>query len=155
MKKILLVLFLSIISISLISCKKDFSYDNMNKAVYENLLTHPCCDYIVVCYQANCSNCDLLKPKVEEYSNYANKNKEAMPIFSLNVNLTINKDMLIGRDDVYPNDMIGTNDYTKVKVKATPSIMIIKGNKLVKVISDYDTKTPVTDGKAYLDSLMK
>jgi hypothetical protein len=33
--------------------------------------------------------------------------------------------------------------------------MVIKNKELVKVISDYNTLTPVSDGKTYFKELMK
>ena len=78
-----------------------------------------------------------------------------MPIYAINVNTAINKKMLLLKNEDYPSKMIGATNYKNIKVKATPSIMVIKNKELVKVISDYNTLTPVTDGKTYFKELMK
>ena len=78
-----------------------------------------------------------------------------MPIYAINVNLAINKKMLLSSSDSYPSNMVGTTKYTNIKVKATPSIMVISNGKLEKVISDYNTKTPVSDAQKYFEELMK
>ena len=69
--------------------------------------------------------------------------------------MAINKKMLLLQEEDYPSNMIGTTNYKNVKVKATPSIMVIQNKTLVKVISDYNTLTPVSDGKEYFKELMK
>ena len=102
-----------------------------------------------------CANCEKLKGTIYDYIKYVEKNPTAMPIYAINVNTGVNKKMLLTKDEEYPKTMIGTSNYKNVKVKATPSIMVIKDKTLVKVISDYNTLTPVTDGKAYFKELMK
>lgn len=149
---ILMILFISLISIT--SCKKNFKYEDMNKVNYETLLDMKG-SYIVIAYQANCANCEKLKGTIYDYIKYVEKNPTAMPIYAINVNTGVNKKMLLTKDEEYPKTMIGTSNYKNVKVKATPSIMVIKDKTLVKVISDYNTLTPVTDGKAYFKELMK
>ncbi len=149
---ILLIIFIGFISIS--GCKNKFSYDDMTKVTYETLLDLKG-SYIVVAYQANCDNCEKLKGVVYDYVKYAEKNPDAMPIYAINVNSALNKKMLLLSTESYPSNMLGTTNYKNVKVKATPSIMVIKNKTLEKVISDYNTLTPVTDGKTYLKELMK
>lgn len=149
---ILVIVFISLVSIS--GCKNKFSYDDMNKVNYETLLDLKG-SYIVVAYQANCANCDKLKGTVYDYIKYIDDNPDAMPIYAINVNTGVNKKMLLLRNEDYPKNMVGATSYKNIKVKATPSIMVIKNKTLVKVISDYNTLTPVTDGKAYFKELMK
>jgi hypothetical protein len=126
----------------------------MDKVTYETLLNLPG-SYIVVAYQADCPNCEKLKDSVAKYIKYANKNDDAMKIYAINVNLAINKKMLLKQTESYPSGMLNTKDYKNIKVKATPSIMVINNKTLVKVISDYNTQTPVTDGNNYFKELMK
>ncbi len=155
MKKLILILIVLVSCFSVSSCKKDdFTYSKLDKVTYENLLSLPG-KYIVVAYQANCDNCEKLLPSVAEYYRYTEKNSDAIKIYAININLKINQKMLLTSDQEYPSNMINTTDYTKIKVKATPSIMVISNHKLIKVISDYNTQKPVTDGKAYLEGLMK
>lgn len=154
MRKYLVLLLLIISLFSISSCKNNFTYDEMDKVTYENLLSLPG-KYIVVAYQANCPNCEKLLTSVYDYYKFTEKNSSAMKIYAINVNLKINKDMLLKSDDEYPSGMIGTTNYEKVKVKTTPSIMVITNQKLSKVISDYNTERPVTEGKAYFEELMK
>lgn len=155
MKKMILILIVLISCLSISSCNKtDFTYSDMNKITYENLLSLPG-KYIVVAYQANCSNCEKLLPSVAEYYQYANEHSDAISIYAININLKINQKIILTSDKEYPSEMINATDYTKIKVKATPSIMVIANHKLIKVISDYNTQKPVTDGKAYLEGLMK
>ena len=149
---ILFIVFISLISIS--GCKSKFTYDDMDKVTYETLLDLKG-SYIVVAYQANCENCEKLKGTVYDYIKYVKKNPTAMPIYAININMALNKKMVLLRDEYYPTNMIGATNYKKVKIKATPSIMVIQNKTLVKVISDYNTLTPVTDGKAYFKDLMK
>lgn len=149
---ILAIVFISLISIT--SCKSKFNYDDMDKVNYETILDMKG-SYIVVAYQANCANCEKLKGTIYDYIKYVEKNPTAMPIYAINVNTGVNKKMLLLRDDSYPKNMVGTTNYKNIKVKATPSIMVIKDKTLVKVISDYNTLTPVTDGKEYFKELMK
>ena len=78
-----------------------------------------------------------------------------MKIYAINVNLAINKKMLLKQTESYPSGMLNSKDYKNIKVKATPSIMVINNKTLVKVISDYNTQTPVTDGNNYFKELMK
>lgn len=157
MKKyfILLLIFISLFGTSGCSgCDSDITYDDLDKIVYENLLSLPG-KYIVVAHQTNCPNCEDLLPMIQDYYDYAKDNEDAIPIYGINVNLKINKDMLLKGSESYPQNMVGTTDYKKVKVKATPSIMVISNGKLIKVISDYTTERPVSEGKAYLQQLMK
>ena len=149
---ILFIVFISLISIS--GCKSKFTYDDMDKVTYETLLDLKG-SYIVVAYQANCENCEKLKGTVYDYIKYVKKNPTAMPIYAININMALNKKMVLLRDEDYPTNMIGATNYKNIKVKATPSIMVIKNKELVKVISDYNTLTPVTDGKTYFKELMK
>lgn len=149
---ILTIVFISLISIT--GCKSKFTYDDMNKVNYETILDMKG-SYIVIAYQANCANCEKLKGTIYDYIKYVEKNPTAMPIYAINVNTGVNKKMLLLKDDSYPKNMVGTTNYKNIKVKATPSIMVIKDKTLVKVISDYNTLTPVTDGKAYFKELMK
>lgn len=149
---ILTIVFISLISIT--GCKSKFTYDDMDKVNYETILDMKG-SYIVIAYQANCANCEKLKGTIYDYIKYVEKNPTAMPIYAINVNTGVNKKMLLLRDDSYPKNMVGTTNYKNIKVKATPSIMVIKNKTLVKVISDYNTLTPVTDGKAYFKELMK
>ncbi len=149
---ILTIVFISLISIT--GCKSKFTYDDMDKVNYETILDMKG-SYIVIAYQANCANCEKLKGTIYDYIKYVEKNPTAMPIYAINVNTGVNKKMLLLRDDSYPKNMVGTTNYKNIKVKATPSIMVIKDKTLVKVISDYNTLTPVTDGKAYFKELMK
>ena len=154
MKKKLLIIMLSLFFIiPFTSCKKnDFNYDDLNKITYENLLNLNG-TYLVIGYQANCPNCEKLKDSVSEYVNYL-KDHDGTRIYAININLSINKDVCLLSTDVYPSDMLGTKDYTKIKIKATPSLFVITDHSLVKVISDYNTQKPVTDIKAYLKTLM-
>ena len=154
MKKILGSLLLIFVVASLSGCKSKFSYDDMNKVTYETLLNLTG-SYIVVAYQADCPNCEKLKDSVAKYIKYANKHDDAMKIYAINVNLAINKKMLLKQTESYPSGMLYTKDYKNIKVKATPSIMVIENKTLVKVISDYNTQTPVTDGNNYFKELMK
>ena len=149
---ILIIIFISLISIS--GCKSKFTYDDMDKVTYETLLDLKG-NYIVVAYQANCENCEKLKGTIYDYIKYVEKNPDAMPIYAININMALNKKMLLLKEEDYPTNMIGTTNYKNVKVKATPSIMVINNKTLIKVISDYNTLTPVTDGKAYFKELMK
>ena len=149
---ILIIIFISLVSIS--GCKSKFTYDDMKKVTYETLLDLNG-SYIVVAYQANCANCEKLKGIVYDYIRYTEKHPDAMPIYAINVNTAINKKMLLLKNEDYPSKMIGATNYKNIKVKATPSIMVIKNKELVKVISDYNTLTPVTDGKTYFKELMK
>lgn len=149
---ILLIIFISLISIS--GCKSKFTYDDMNKVTYETLLDLKG-SYIVVAYQANCENCEKLKGTIYDYIKYIEKNPTAMPIYAININMAINKKMLLLKEEDYPSNMVGTSSYKNVKVKTTPSIMVIQNKTLVKVISDYNTLKPVTDGKEYFKDLMK
>lgn len=149
---ILFIVFISLISIT--SCKKNFKYEDMNKVNYETILDMKG-SYIVIAYQANCANCEKLKDTVYDYIKYIEKNPTSMPIYAINVNTGVNKKMLLTKDEDYPKNMVGTTNYKNIKVKATPSIMVIKDKTLTKVISDYNTLTPVTDGKAYFKELMK
>ena len=149
---ILLIVFISLCSLS--GCKSKFSYDDMDKVTYETLLNLTG-SYIVVAYQADCPNCEKLKDSVAKYIKYANKHDDAMKIYAINVNLAINKKMLLKQTESYPSGMLYTKDYKNIKVKATPSIMVIENKTLVKVISDYNTQTPVTDGNNYFKELMK
>lgn len=157
MKKVFLI-FIIIFCLTIIpSCKKkEFSYSSLNQVTYETLLSQDARQYIVIAWQVDCSNCEKLKDTVEEYYKYAKKNKkEAYPIFGLNVNLQENKDMVLPESDSpYPVGMIGATDYTKIKVKTTPTILIIKNGRLLEDISDYSTYYPVTEGKQYLTNLM-
>ena len=149
---ILIIIFISLISVS--SCKNKFTYDDMSKVTYETLLDLKG-SYIVVAYQANCANCEKLKGTIYDYIKYIEKNPDAMPIYAINVNMAINKKMLLLQEEDYPSNMIGATNYKNVKIKTTPSIMVIKNKTLIKVISDYNTLTPVTDGKEYFKELMK
>ncbi len=149
---ILMIVFISLISIS--GCKNKFTYDDMNKVNYETILDMKG-SYIVVAYQANCANCEKLKGTIYDYIKYIEDNPAAMPIYAINVNTGVNKKMLLLKDEDYPKNMVGATSYKNIKVKATPSIMVIKNKTLVKVISDYNTLTPVTDGKTYFKELMK
>ena len=97
----------------------------------------------------------LKKKSDSDYIKYIDDNPDAMPIYAINVNTGVNKKMLLLRNEDYPKNMVGATSYKNIKVKATPSIMVIKNKTLVKVISDYNTLTPVTDGKAYFKELMK
>ena len=94
MKKILIliIVFISLLGIS--SCKEELNYDDMDKVTYETMLNLTG-SYIVVAYQANCPNCEKLKGVIAEYIKYAENNKSAMPIYAINVNLAINKKMLL------------------------------------------------------------
>ena len=148
---ILTIVFISLISIT--SCKNKFTYDDMDKVNYETILDMKG-SYIVVAYQANCANCEKLKGTIYDYLKYVEDNPTAMPIYAINVNTGVNKKMLLLKNEDYPKNMVGATSYTNIKVKATPSIMVIKNKTLVKVISDYNTLTPVTDGKAYFKELM-
>lgn len=154
MKKILILFVILICLFGVSSCEKEMAYDDMDKVTYETLLNLPG-SYIVVAYQANCPNCEKLKSVISDYIDYAEENKSAMPIYAINVNLAINKKMLLKQDESYPSNMVGTTDYKDIKVKATPAIMVVKNKKLTKLISDYNTTTPVTDGKTYFQELMK
>lgn len=149
---ILMIVFISLISIS--GCKNKFTYDDMDKVNYETILDMKG-SYIVVAYQANCANCEKLKGTIYDYIKYIEDNPAAMPIYAINVNTGVNKKMLLLKDEDYPKNMVGATSYKNIKVKATPSIMVIKNKTLVKVISDYNTLTPVTDGKTYFKELMK
>ena len=154
MKRYLVFIFLLLTIISITSCKKkEFSYETLDSIVYENILSLNG-DYLVVCYQSNCDNCENLKDTIKTYYNYTKKHSDAMPIYGININLSINKKICLLSSESYPSDMINTDDYTKVKVKSTPALLIISNHKLVKVISDYSTQRPVTDSKAYLNNLM-
>lgn len=154
--KRLLVFLLMFSLFVLSSCKeKSISYDDLSKVTYEGIFDVTDKAYIVIAYQANCPNCDNLLPVVNDYYKFSKKNKWAMPIYSINVNLTFNKDIVINPDDTYPSDFLGAKDYRSIKVKATPSIIVIDNQTVVKVISDFNTRTPVTDGKAYFKNLMQ
>ncbi len=155
MKKWILMLLVLICCFSVSSCKKDdFTYSQLDKITYENLLSLPG-KYIVVAYQSNCDNCEKLLPSVADYYRFTEKNDDAMPIYAININLKINQKMLLLSDEEYPTNMMNTTSYKNVKIKATPAIMVITNKKLTKVISDYNTQKPVTDGKAYFEGLMK
>ena len=149
---ILVIVFISLISIS--SCKKNFNYSDMDKVNYETILDMKG-SYIVVAYQANCANCEKLKGTIYDYMKFVEDHPSSMPIYAINVNTGVNKKMLLTTDEDYPKNMVGTTNYKNIKVKATPSIMVINNKTLTKVISDYNTLTPVTDGKAYFKELMK
>ena len=156
MKKYLFLFLTLLCMINLASCKKkSITYNDLEKVTYENILSLPKGKYIVVAYQANCENCDKLLESVQTYYEFANKHSSAMPIYAINVNLAINKKMLLSSSDSYPSNMVGTTKYTNIKVKATPSIMVISNGKLEKVIYDYNTKTPVSDAQKYFEELMK
>lgn len=149
---ILLIIFISFVSIS--GCKSKFTYDEMDKVTYETLLDLKG-SYIVVAYQANCENCEKLKGVIYDYIKYTEDHPEAMPIYAININMAINKKMLLLSTEDYPSNMIGTTNYKNIKVKTTPSIMVVKNKTLTKVISDYNTLTPVTEGKTFFNELMK
>lgn len=156
MKKYFVLLMICITLFGITSCDgcdSDITYSDLDAVVYEKLLSLPG-KYIVVAHQTNCPNCEKLLPVIQKYYRYAQKNDDAMPIYAININEKINKDILLLSSESYPTNMIGTKDYTKVRVKATPSIMVISNGKLTKVISDYNTQTPVTDGTSYLEKLM-
>lgn len=147
-------IFLSIMAIFTVSgCGKKFSYDSLTDVVYENILSQVDSEYIVVVYQTNCDNCEKLLGTVEKYYKYQEKNN-SMPIYSINANLAINKSMLLTQGETYP-DMDNTSNYKNIKVKSTPAMFIIKNGSVVKIISDYSTVRPVTDGKEYLNKLME
>ena len=93
MRKYLVLLLLLISLFSISSCKNNFTYDEMDKVTYENLLSLPG-KYIVVAYQANCPNCEKLLTSVYDYYKFTEKNASVMKIYAINVNLKINKDML-------------------------------------------------------------
>lgn len=154
MKKILILIIVFICLLGISSCKEELNYDDMDKVTYETMLNLSG-SYIVVAYQANCPNCEKLKGVIAEYIKYAENNKSAMPIYAINVNLAINKKMLLKAGESYPTNMVGTSNYKNIKVKATPAIMVVKNKTLTKLISDYNTSTPVTEGKEYFQSLMK
>ena len=154
MKRLLILLIIIISLGSLTGCKNNFSYDDMDKVTYETLLNLPG-SYIVVAYQADCPNCEKLKESVADYCKYAEKHDDAMPIYAINVNLAINKKMLLKSTESYPSNMLNTKDYKNIKIKATPSIMVIKNKTLIQVISDYNTTKPVTEGNNYFKELMK
>lgn len=152
-KKIIILIFVLFFFVFISSCKSnDFSYDELDKITYKNILSLND-EYIVVCYQTNCPNCEDLKPDIQKYNEYSKK-KKTMPLYGLSINLSINKDICLLKEETYPLDMLNTTDYQKIKVRATPSILVIKNHTLVKVISDYNTEKPVTDTRNYLNSLM-
>lgn len=154
MKKIIYLFLTILLLFTFSSCKKkDFDYSNLDSIVYENILNLNG-NYIVVAYQANCENCDNLKDTIYDYYNYTKKNDSAMKIYGININLAINKDICLLSTDTYKTDMLNTTDYQNIKVKSTPSLFVINNHKLVKIISDYNTRKPVTDSKTYLNSLM-
>lgn len=157
MKKLFFI-FILLLCLTLIpSCKKkEFSYSKLNQVTYAELLNQNAREYIVIAWQIDCSNCEKLKDTVEEYYKYAKKHKkDALPIFGIQVTLSENKDMVLPESDSpYPVGMIGATDYTKIKVKTTPSILIIKNGRLLEDISDYSTYYPVTEGREYLTNLM-
>ena len=147
-------LFLLLVLLLCTNCKSNFNYDDLPKITYENVLNLNG-EYLVVCYQTNCENCDKLKDIMDEYSKYSLDNSTAMQLYGLSINLSINKKICLLSSESYPSDMMNTTDYTKIKVKSTPSLLVIKNHQLIKVISDYNTEKPVTETKNYLNQLMK
>ena len=113
MKRLLILLIIVISLGSLTGCKNNFSYDDMDKVTYETLLNLPG-SYIVVAYQADCPNCEKLKESVADYCKYVEKHDEAMPIYAINVNLAINKKMLLKSTESYPSNMLNTKDYKNI-----------------------------------------
>ena len=158
MKKFFAICLLMVFVVSLQGCKKKMTYDDFPSIVYKEMLNVPEGSYIVVAYQDNCPFCEDLLKEVIKYYEYSQKHEEAMNIYVIDINDTLNQKMIFPRENegkVEYKDPNGATSYRDIKIKAAPAVFTIESKQVVKAISDYSTDKIVDKAKEYFKDLMK
>ena len=154
MKKIILCVLLCITISCLTSCKVT-KYKNMKEITYSKILSKDIDTYYVIFHATGCPFCEQLEPTVVKYANYAKKNKDAIPIFHLNLsdkrkNEGINSTI----DDEY-SSFLGTTNYQDIKFTNAPGLITVSNGQVIKVISSKNTMRPMSEIKELLTSQME
>ena len=154
---LLICIFMLSILFGLTSCKKNKieDFEDLETIVYQSILSQEG-KYMVFIYGDNCHFCEMLKPTIIEYANFARKNKKEMQIYGLNSsNTRVNKGLIAtGGDESYGN-FVNTTNYQDVHISTTPVLIIVNNGKVTKFISSKTTYYPKTEIEKFITNLMK
>lgn len=154
MKKIILCLLLCFSVLGLSSCKIT-SYKDMKELKYKNLLNQKADNYYVVFYAVGCAYCAELESTVVNYAKYAKTNKDAYPIYVLNLSdKKKNAGINATNDNEYPN-FLGTTNYEDIHFTTAPALIMVSKGMVVRVISSKSTMRPMSEIKELLTSQME
>ena len=154
MKKIILCLLLCFSVICLSGCKVT-SYDNMKEIKYKNLLNQKADNYFVVFYAVGCAYCAELETTVVKYANYVKTNKNAYPIYVLNLSdKKKNEGINASSDNEYAN-FLGTTNYKDIHFTTAPALIMVSNGMVVRAISSKSTMRPMSEIKELLTSQME
>lgn len=157
-KKIILYIFLVMITFVLTSCKKKITisnYSEMDKIIYQSVLNNDD-KYLVFIYGDTCTACEELEPTIASYATlFANNSNKYWPLYVLNSsNTRVNKGLIASDGDSSYGDFIGTTKYEDIHIATTPALLVIDNHKVVKYISTKLTTKPKTEIKEYFLELM-
>lgn len=155
--KIILFIFLLMITFVLTGCKKNeviTNYSEMDRIIYKSVLSNSN-KYLVFIYGNTCSACEELEPLIAEYATLAkNNNKKYSPLYVMNASSTrLNKGLVL--EDSEYDDFRGTTNYEDIHIATTPALLVIENHKVIKYISTKVTTKPKTEIKEYISALMK
>lgn len=146
MKKIVLILCLTICLLTLTSCGKIESYSDMKELTYEKILTRSDYSsngsYYVIIHRENCAVCQAVMPYATEYATLAKKDRSLSPIYSLNRSDKKNNAGITAESGTKVNKGLGTDDYTEIKLCSTPVLIKVTNGRVVKLI---DKKTQIIE----------
>lgn len=147
MRKTIYLLIIIGLSFVLASCSKQITdYKAMNTISYSEILEQDELEYYVYIYRPYvnsdnyCQYCELIKPDIFAYGNYARKHKQARPIYIINYNDKVaNAGMYTSTGE---NVSIDATTYTDIKIRSVPYLMYIERGK---VKSAWDEATPIKE----------
>lgn len=130
-------------------------YEQLKEITYSKLLSQKYENYYVVFHAAGCPYCEELEPTVVKYANYAKKNRDAYPIFHLNLSdKRKNEGINSSSDDEY-SSFLGTTNYQDIKFTNAPGLIVVSNGQVIKVISSKNTMRPMSEIKELLTSKME
>ena len=140
MKRIVLMVFLFIIVISLLACKKKNEYLDLSELTESQIFTQSEDEYLVYFHKDNCNGCESIKTDVLHYNYLSSKDDNLVKIYGMNLQKEDETKALIyrtytglsGQGDegtFYVNTV--TNWYD-LYIAATPALIVIKTNDGVK-----------------------
>ena len=155
--KIILLVFLLMITFTMTSCKKSVTiekYSEMDRIIYKSVLSNSD-RYLVFIYGNDCSACEELEPTIAKYATLSkNNSKKYTPLYVMNASSTRLNKGLIKNDSEY-DSFVGTTNYEDIHIATTPALLVIENHKVIKYISTKVTTKPKTDIKEYFTELMK
>ncbi len=139
-RRICLVLLVTILSLTLTGCGEINSYGDMDSIVYRNILSKSSRSttgrYYVFAHKSSCAPCRNLEELVTQYARIADKNRDAYPIYALNRDDKINNGAIQATscDSEGTNYGVNADYYENIKLCSSPILFVIKDGVVERII---------------------